>query len=217
MIDSNTISITAGIASIILAIVAIFFTVWFFVLSKKSEKETSNSLTEIKTQATSLQTLTGKLMDRLTRYVTTDKPNPMEIPFQQLVSALAQIPQSITANFTQTTVQSIPPEVIKELHILYIGLYYYTATSNVHAQFYLPSTENFDETNSAHQVVKRFIDTSHNDFKLMEDIINKCERNKLETSQVVHLLKEVENFWGNLVKSAADVLIQREKNAQQTQ
>ncbi len=49
MLDSNTISLIASATSIILALLAIILSVWFFVLSKKTEKESSNSLTKIET------------------------------------------------------------------------------------------------------------------------------------------------------------------------
>ena len=129
MLDSNTISLIASATSIILALLAIILSVWFFVLSKKTEKESSNSLTKIETQADSLQKLTGRWMDRLTKYVTTDKPSPFEPAINTM---FLQLPQAIIQFMSQTQISQSKTGITlttEQYHISAISLYFYSASN----------------------------------------------------------------------------------------
>ena len=66
-------SIVSSIVSVILGFFAIVISLWFFMVSRKTEKDVSNALAEIKTQADMLQKISGKQLDRLTKYVTEAK------------------------------------------------------------------------------------------------------------------------------------------------
>ena len=61
-------SIVASIVSVVLGFLAIAMSVYFFVVGRKTEREVSNSLIKIETQADMLQKLSGRQMDRLTGY-----------------------------------------------------------------------------------------------------------------------------------------------------
>src|SRR3989339_1546620 len=127
MIDANTFSIAASIVSVILAVLAITFSILFFVLSKKTETQALSSLTKIETQADSLQKLTGRWMDRLTRYVTSERPSILDESFPQLLTILSQLPQAITATITQVPARETADDTI---YSFYIILYFYTAQTN---------------------------------------------------------------------------------------
>ena len=68
--ESQIINVTAAIVSIILGILAIVLSLWFYRQTKDTEKEVSRSLSKIETQAEMLQKITGKQLDRLTKFVT---------------------------------------------------------------------------------------------------------------------------------------------------
>jgi len=53
-------SIVASIVSVVLAFFAIGISIWFFIVGRNTEKEVTNSLTQIKTQAEMLQKISGK-------------------------------------------------------------------------------------------------------------------------------------------------------------
>jgi hypothetical protein len=211
----NELSIAASIASIILAILAILLSILFFVLSKKSESATANSLAKIETQADSLQRLTGKWMDRLTRYVTTDKPSPVDESFPQLIAMLAQIPQTITASLTQISVKDNNQQLLNEIYTAYIAIYFYCAQTNYWAQFYLPQAKAFDPNDDFHLLVKRIVDLSNSDFTTMANILAKCDQDKLKNNSLAHLMNETINDWRFQVKSVADVYIAEQKEANQ--
>ena len=68
------INIFSSLASLILAVISIWLSLYFYAKSKDTEKNVNEALTEIKTHAGTLERLTGKWMDRFTRYVTTPQP-----------------------------------------------------------------------------------------------------------------------------------------------
>lgn len=208
MIDANTFSIAASLATIVLAILAIVLSIWFFVLAKKTETQTSSSLTKIETQADSLQKLTGRWMDRFTKYATSDRPSIVDESFPQLLAIISQLPQTITATITQVSTRDAPEDTI---YTLYIALYFYTAHTNYWAQSYFPKASEFDESNNFHQLVRRIIDMSHADFMVIAGILAKFDQTKLNQNTIVHLLNETKDFWRHNVKSTSDILIAQQK------
>lgn len=71
-------SVVSSIVSVILAVFAIGLSIYFFVETKNTEQRVTNSLAKIEAQAEGLQKLNAKWMDRLTRYVTEDRPAPTD-------------------------------------------------------------------------------------------------------------------------------------------
>lgn len=93
MIDFNLlssfISIIGSFVSLILSVVAIFLSAYFYTQTKNTEKSVNEALAEIKTQTANLDKLTGKLLDRLTRFVTT--PQPMDATQAQLLDIINKL------------------------------------------------------------------------------------------------------------------------------
>lgn len=205
----ETFNLIAEIFSIVLAGLAIFFSLWYYDRSKETEKQTSNSLTKIETQTDMLQKLTGKWMDRLTKYVTTDKPSPIDTSYQQLITILlTHLPQSMTGSLHQ---QTNLENQTQQFLTLCIALYFYCAQTNYWSQFYLPKVDEFDETDEQHQLIKRIIDISHSDFTLMATILSNANEKEIEQNQVAHLYKETKEFWQHLVKSSSERFIADQK------
>lgn len=63
-------SIVASIVSTLLAILAIGLSVYFFVIARRAESSIENSLTRIETQAEMIQKVTGRQLERLTKFIT---------------------------------------------------------------------------------------------------------------------------------------------------
>jgi hypothetical protein len=160
----ETASIIASIASLILAIVAIAQSVYFYTQSKNTESRVQQALTGIKAQTDSLQALSGKYLDRLTRYVTTPRDEPNQ-----------------TAELFASTIRDIPDIVLRllppphsgaqasrsEIVHLYLALWNYTATANLWSSFCLPAPQDFNE--QQHQFIRYVVDRSAADFNYIHD------------------------------------------------
>jgi hypothetical protein len=82
----DIINLVAAVFSVVLSGVAIFLSVSFFLSSKKTEKEVAITLQEIKSQTGLLERLTGKWVDRLTKFATT--PQPMDATAEKVLELL---------------------------------------------------------------------------------------------------------------------------------
>lgn len=202
-------SIVSSIVSVILGILAIGLSVYFFVQGRSTEQGVSNSLTKIETQAEMLQKITGRQMDRLTKYVTEERP--AEPHMTQTLIALLELAKPLTANLQQTSGSVDSEKLVTELVTCYIGLYYYTAQTNYWAQWYLPPITEFDETNQFHTLTKTVVDQSAADFNYMAKLLASVDVKRLEASPVAHLLREAKDVWRVAVRGSADVYIAREK------
>lgn len=205
-------SIVSSVVSVILAIFAIGLSIYFFVETKNTEQRVTNSLSKIEAQADSLQKINAKWMDRLTRYVTTERESPADNSVPQLIQILAQLPATITATLTQTPDKSTQQQLVEEVYSAYIALYFYIAQTNYWSQFYLPNVSDFDSNDEFHNLVKRVVDMSDADFKFIAGILAKCDQKQLRANNLVHLLDETKDFWRHRVRSTADVFVSTEQN-----
>jgi predicted PurR-regulated permease PerM len=204
-------SIVSSIVSVILAVFAVALAIYFFVQTKNTEKEITSLLTKIETQAESLQKINAKWMDRLTRYVTEPRPNQSEESIPLLIQILAQLPQTITASFTQAPQKDTQEQLVNEIYSSYIALYFYIAQTNYWSQFYLPNAHDFDQENEFHTLVKRIVDMSNEDFSHIAKILSNCDQNKLKSNPLAHLLYETRDSWRLSVRSTSDCFVKREK------
>lgn len=207
-------SIISSIVSIILGFFAIFLSVYFFVVSRKSEKEVSQSLAKIETQAEMLQKITGKQMDRLTRYVTEERPNMADDTLPKIVTVLAELPLSITATLQRMAVPDNQEQLINEIITCYIALYFYTVQTNYWAQQFLPNLSEFNEDDINHITARRIVDMSNGDFNTIAQILSKVDPKKLEENAIAGLLIETRDAWKDYVKTCTEVYIERTRQNQ---
>jgi hypothetical protein len=106
----DIINLTSSLASLLLSIIAIWLSLYFFIQSKNTEKNVNEALTEIKTHTGTLERLTGKWMERLTRFVTS--PQPMDAAAEKLLDTLGTV-------FRQGNKQIGTVEVTDEQPLLY--------------------------------------------------------------------------------------------------
>ena len=88
-------SIVGSIVSVIVGLVAISLAVYFYTQSKDTEGNVSTALASIQAQTEALQKLTGRWMDRLTRYATEARPS--EEALVQLARAVVDMPANIAS------------------------------------------------------------------------------------------------------------------------
>lgn len=173
-------SIASSIVSIILAILAIAAAFYFYDKGRTTDQSITNSLAKIEAQAESLQKLNGKWMDRLTRYVTTERPpGPLDQQLPNLIAVLTQLPQAITMKISQPQSSDQPEHLIEELITCYIVMYYYMALTNFWAAGYLPDAAEFDDKNDFQQMTRRIVDGSCQDFGHMAKLLGSMDQKRL--------------------------------------
>ena len=205
-------SVVSSVVSVILAVFSMGMAIYFFVQAKSSEQSVTNSLAKIEAQAESLQKLSAKWLDRLTRYVTEDHPRPADESLPQLIAVLAQLPQTITMQLTQHPQRDSQEKLLEELTSSYIAIYYYTALTNFWTQSYLPNAREFDSENEIHVLVRRLVDGSHADFVHMTGVLAGLDQSRIHANTLQNLVSETQEFWRHHVRSTADVFVQKEQD-----
>jgi hypothetical protein len=212
---SSLVSIILGLVSIGVAGVAIWFAFYVYDKGRTTDQSITNSLSKIEAQADALQKLTTKWMDRLTRYVTTDRPpGPLDESLSGLITALTQLPEAITAitlKISQPQTNAPPEHLIDGVIYGYIAMYYYTALTNFWAQANLPDASTFDPNSEFHQLMRRSIDGSCQDFRHIEQLLGQLDRQRLERNSAYPKYLETRDMWHQFVRSFADALVQRNK------
>ncbi len=206
----DVLNIAVGLTSLVLGGFAIFLSVYFYTKAKDTEKDTAKTLEGIKAQTETLQRLTGRWMDRFTRYAT--EPHPADEGLMMLASAMADLPTTILTHLrlqAPTTTSNEP--LISELVSCYILLYFYTAVANVMGQALLPGPDNFDPSIPEHANIKRIIDRSFTDFATIADIITRVDASRLDANYYRNLLLEAQGLWRPLIRNTDSSLASRRK------
>ncbi len=87
----DLVNLISSIASLILSIIAIWLSLYFYKESKNNEQNVNNALSEIKIHTATLEKLTGKWLDRLTRFVTS--PQPMDAAAEKILETMGKLYQ----------------------------------------------------------------------------------------------------------------------------
>jgi len=201
-------SIVASVASTILAIVAIGLSVLFYTQGKNSEVRVQMALEGIRAQTDALQKLTGRWMDRLTKYVTTPH-EPMVETQSQLLLAIKELPKDIVSQLLVPSAQSQQPELLRECVSGYCALYYYTAIANYWAQFCLPPFEQFEDNSSYSEFIKNAVDQSYKDFQLLAGILERVDPSLLALNPLKHLVDKARDEYRHLIKDTMGVYTAR--------
>lgn len=198
----EVLTLIAAAMTLVLGPFAIWLSVTFYHKATDAERETAKALEAIKAQTGTLERLTGKWMDRLTRYVT--GPRPADESLTLLVTTLAQLPTHLLAQLqTPGTARSDVRALTDELVNTYIAIYYYVGIANVLAQGLLPDESDFDDANELHSGLQRLVDMSAQDFTYMAGILERIELPRLDASPYKHLLDEAVSEWRPLVQNTA--------------
>jgi len=150
-------------------------------------------------------------MDRLTKYVTEGHPHILDNALPQIISILAEIPNTVTATIEKASINENQETLVGEIITSYIALYFYTAQTNFWAQNYLPSLSEFDDDNTLHTSLRRIVDMSNSDFEKIAQILSTVDVSRLESNPLMSLLIETRDEWKDFVHSPLEVYSIREK------
>ena len=176
------INLISAIASLILSVLAIWLSLYFYDKSKSSEAKVNLGLEAIKTQTKALQELTGKWMDRLTKYATSAKPaDEATVWMMEIIrSSVSNVSSQLTTpGEERRTIQNLTEQLVTS----YIAIYYYVALTNITSQGYLPNLSELDENNP----IKTIVDSSNADFWWLDNILTNMNSADLQASPLHHL------------------------------
>jgi hypothetical protein len=203
-------SLVSGIVSLLMGGLSIWLSLHFYTQTNKTERSVANSLTKIETQADALQKINAKWMDRLTKYVTEDRSQPI------IDDSIVQLLEIVRTSHSISATVSVPEksendEYIKEIVNCYIIIYYYAALSNYWAQFMLPDINDFNEADQFHVLVKNSIDSSAADFNHFANLLGKLDPARLEAAALHPLLEETRDLWRMGVRGVAETFLRRNR------
>ena len=199
-------SIGSSIASIVLAIVAIVLTVYFYNQAKTTEKDVSVSLSKIEAQSQALEKITGNQVERLTKHLTERST------LESLQPNLQELLKNVSQNGLTNTEQGTSNDRIIAIKYM-IGTYHYCAVSNYYAFMSLPAIENFDEANNFHKRTKAMLDTTSNDINFIEEQFKTLTvtEEEIEQSHLKDLYQDTKEIWVKQVKDSAATFLQIEQ------
>jgi hypothetical protein len=182
-------SIIASFVSVILAVIAIGMSIYFFVQSKNNETKVQTALEGIRSQTDALQGLSAKWMDRLTKYVTSPRPEMTESS-QILLTIIRELPENIVNRLGHMQGPQTEQILRQEVIASYIALYYYTGVANVWAQYCLPPPEDIETHKDYFTLVRGVVDRSCADFDYLAQLLASVPAHELQQSRLQHLLDE---------------------------
>lgn len=209
--DADTFNLAASIASIILAIVAVWQAVYFYTQGKNTEARVETALASIKTQVETLQSINGRTLDRLTKYATTHREDGTSQVASALSTAIKELP-AIFLQFKVPTQDTSGAATRREIVNCYICLWYYTATANINAALCLPLVEDFDEGNGYHVFIKNTVDRSFTDFNYMSSVIGNLTADDISGSYYLNLYDETKQSLINFVGDTAQHFARQSKS-----
>ncbi len=189
-------NIFASILSVCLAILAIWLSLTFFIKSKDSEKKVEVSLNKIEDSSNTLQSISMKLINRLTSALTTAKPYEEK---------LSEIIKSLTSsgginNSDESSDSSTSRKELEQMRVdnLFSTLYY-CAVSNLATSSALSASRDVDS-----QTIKELgtmLDQTKQDYELILKWINSTPKinEKIESSTNKHLYVSALSWQSKLV------------------
>lgn len=206
----DLINLAVGISSLLLGILAGGLSLYFFNLSKESERRASQLLENIKTQTETLQKLTGRWMDKLINYSTQSQPVYSET-LTTLMTVIQEMPTRISTSLPRGTGEDA---VKREMIVGYIGTYYYAALTNVILQSHVPTK--FDVLDDEHKLVQKLLEGTYGDVQIFKNLLA-AHGNDLTESRAYSFYEQTENNWLPLIKNFDELYRENCSDAQQPQ
>ncbi len=189
------INLTASVVSVVLAILAICFSIYFYRKSKDTERSVSNALAEIKAQTDALQKITGRQLDRLTRYAT--QPKLGEEVLAELAGAVKEIRTDLSSQL-----QPLKEAAQAELVSAYIAIYYYAGMSNSLSGWLLVTFGDILDADRT-RYWREALDGSYRDYFWMADVIRRVGESTIQKNPLNVLYKEARDQWATHMKNSA--------------
>jgi hypothetical protein len=208
MTNIELVSFIASVASLIMALVAMWQAVHFYNQAKTAELNTATTLESIKTQAAMLEKMTARWMDRFTKYVTTPKEaDETTTRLIELIEVKQQLALSLPSPQDSARQKA---QFISELITSYIAIFYYVGLTNLTTQSFLPTQiENLQPDDA----IKRIVDQSNTDYLYILGILN-SNQEQVATSSLNHLYQQAITFKSS-VKDSTQVYSTRAAEASQ--
>ena len=204
----DVLGIVSNSVSLVVGLLAIALSVYFYTQAKNTEKSVAITLEGIKAQTETLQKISGRSLDRLTKYVT--NPRPHEEQYIQIIAELKNLPFSILSGIRTPDIQP-DFEKDKNLVVCYVALYYYTGLANYWVQQGLPPIEKFEENPEYSKLVKQLVDMSYTDFSSMTELLQQIDATWVEKTGMAHLLEEAIEVWRPRVMDSTTAYAHREE------
>jgi hypothetical protein len=196
------IALVSLITSIVLSVVAIGMSLYFYTQGKNTESNVRAVLAEIKQQTDTLQKISGRQLDRLTRAVTESKPANEERQFLFIVEAMKHI-SATTAISPPPSPSELPADMRNWILLLSTDAYFHAAVSNCLLQGYLP-----DSIGDLADPLRRLVDLSCADFEILDGLL--MEAAKDLTGNAEALYEEALTNWKPHVRDTLAVYKMRE-------
>jgi predicted PurR-regulated permease PerM len=201
----DVVNVAAALASIVLAVVAIGLAVYFYVKGRVSEGQASSVLSQIQNQIGTLDKLSGKMLDRLTRASIESRPEQEAI--LTIISALRQIPESLANGPRGSVAQGVSPS---EWIAALIAAYYYSSMVNFLLQSMITTVE---EGTGIYKNFEGLVEASYRDFRYLEDLLSDAGQSTLEGNRLRPVYEETIRNWRPWVRSAFESYKTRHANS----
>ncbi|RJO60123.1 hypothetical protein C4544_07245 [candidate division WS5 bacterium] len=202
MNNVETINLLASISSLVLAILAIYISLYFFRSSKDSEKKVEIALKGIETQTNSLDKLITRILERFTRYATSPRQaDEVSLLLLQMIESRNNTDTRLDTPDSSATNQVLRTDLISS----YMVLYHYCAVTNIAAQSLLPDLNELTEDN----YVKKVVDQSHQDFCLLETMITDLQPSDRDENPKKALFDDAYSNMREYVKDSTTVYSNR--------
>lgn len=199
LLNTDILSVSASIASIALALIAIFQATIFFIASKRTETSIERSLAKIESETKSLTRITGKVIQPLTDYATTDRTEQIRL---ELFNSLGvDAPNFFSASQGVSEANEKPDE---EKIALWIVIHHYSALLNFFAKQTLPPHDEYDPADEFDVLIGRIVDSSSVDYKFFGDLIDSIPDDQELSHNAIDILNSTRNFWSHTISTCAE-------------
>ncbi|MDA2911493.1 hypothetical protein MYX04_11255 [Nitrospiraceae bacterium AH_259_D15_M11_P09] len=127
----------------------------------------------------------------------------------QIAKALGEIPTNIASQLRAPTPDATVQGLTTEIVNAYLAIYYYTAIANVGLQGHLPALDSLQPDDRA----KSLVDSSYNDFVVIERIISGLNPTLVQASVLHHLYAEASINWKPYVRDSTRAYQARQSGA----
>lgn len=131
----DVVNLVSAIASLILSVLAIWLSLYFYTKSKDSEKQSEVNVGEIKTQTGLLVDISSRMLDKFTDYST--RPKAADETFLILANML-QGASSLNTNATTYPTDNNAEQIVKYSIDVTIMAHFYSGMTNLAIQDALP-------------------------------------------------------------------------------
>ena len=198
------INLASSLSSLILSLLAISLALYFYNKSKVSEKNIEVAINKVGDVANTLNTLSMKLVTKLTNYVTSTNPREkalLEIVREATKAGPLEEHSETSSNLTNKELDQFRVNNL-------IAALFYAGIANTSLQFSLP--ENISDTDDVKSVVE-MLDQSKKDYFTLKEWINSSKKTRVKDSVIKHMFSQAQGLERH-IRSATELYAERQRN-----